>query len=64
MESGFVASRLELLPLLSRANRKYDAWRMRYYAWVFRFLRSLPLLNEIFTHRIVAVLTKPTDPID
>jgi SAM-dependent methyltransferase len=49
----------ELLPLFSRLNRKYDAWRMKYYAWAFRALRSLPVVQEYFTHRIVAVLRKP-----
>jgi SAM-dependent methyltransferase len=57
--SAFEVERLELLPLMSAANRKYEAWRMRYYAWMFRPLPRLPLLREIFTHRIVAVLRKP-----
>jgi SAM-dependent methyltransferase len=49
----------ELLPLFSRLNRKYDAWRMKYYAWVFSALRGIPVVREYFTHRIVAVLRKP-----
>jgi len=60
--SGFEVAWLELLPLLSPANRKYEPWRMRYYAWVFRWLPRLPLLREIFTHRIVAALRKPASP--
>jgi len=55
----FEVDSYELLPLFSRLNRKYDAWRMKYYAWAFRALRSMPLLREYFTHRIVAVLRKP-----
>ena len=57
--SGFEVAWLELLPLMSKANRKYEAWRMSYYAWMFRWLPHLPLLREIFTHRIVAALRKP-----
>jgi hypothetical protein len=48
----------EQLPLFSRLNRKYDAWKMKYYAWVFAALRSMPVVQEYFTHRIVAVLRK------
>jgi SAM-dependent methyltransferase len=50
---------LELLPLFSRLNRKYDAWRMKYYAWAFSALRRVPVAREYFTHRVVAVLRKP-----
>lgn len=57
--SGFEVAWLELLPLMSQANRRYEAWRMRYYAWVFRLLPRLPVLREIFTHRIVVALRKP-----
>lgn len=57
--SAFEVERLELLPLMSKANRKYEPWRMRYYAWIFRLLPRLPLLREIFTHRIVVALRKP-----
>ena len=57
--SGFEVASLELLPLMSKANRQYEAWRMRYYAWAFRLLPRLPLLRELFTHRIVAALRKP-----
>jgi hypothetical protein len=32
---------------------------MRYYAWIFYMLARAPLLQELFTHRIVAVLRKP-----
>ena len=60
--SGFEVERLELLPLMSKVNRKYGPWRMHYYAWMFRPLRHLPLLREIFTHRIVTVLRKPDAP--
>ena len=50
---------LRLLPLFSRMNRKYDAWRMKYYAWAFSVLASVPVLQEGFTHRVVAALRKP-----
>ena len=50
---------LRLLPLFSRLNRKYDAWRMRYYAWIFTLLSRVPVVQEGFTHRVVAVLRKP-----
>ncbi|HJQ27118.1 MAG TPA: methyltransferase domain-containing protein [Blastocatellia bacterium] len=60
--SGFEAAWIERLPLMSKANRKYEAWRMRYYAWAFSLLPRLPLLREIFTHRIVAALRKPAPP--
>jgi len=61
-QSAFEVEGLELLPLMSQANRKYEAWRMRYYAWIFRLLPRLPLLREIFTHRIVVALRKPINP--
>ena len=50
---------MELLPLFSRLNRRYEAWKMRYYAWVFSLLTHVPGVQECFTHRIVAVLSRP-----
>lgn len=50
---------LQLLPLLNRMIRQYDKLRMRYYAWIFRPLARVPFLQELFTHRVVAVLRKP-----
>ncbi|MEW6733475.1 MAG: class I SAM-dependent methyltransferase [Acidobacteriota bacterium] len=58
-DSHFEVLSLSLLPLFSKANRNYQAWRMKYYGWIFRILTTLPLLREIFTHRVVAVLRKP-----
>jgi SAM-dependent methyltransferase len=50
---------LRLLPLFSPLNRRYEAWRMRYYAWFFALLARLPVVREGFTHRVVAALRKP-----
>ncbi|HXG65792.1 MAG TPA: class I SAM-dependent methyltransferase [Blastocatellia bacterium] len=58
-ESGFEVASLEFLPLFSRVNRNYDAWKMKYYAWIFKSLSRIPLAQECFTHRVVAVLRKP-----
>jgi ubiquinone/menaquinone biosynthesis C-methylase UbiE len=55
----FEVELLEMLPLISKKTRKYEAWGMRYYAWIFFMLARAPLLQELFTHRIVAVLRKP-----
>ncbi len=57
-ESGFKTRSVTLLPLFSRANRRYADWKMKYYAWIFRWLTRVPLLREAFTHRIVATLVK------
>jgi len=59
-ESDFETLRLEFLPLLNRMVRQYDKWKMRYYAWLSYPLSRVPLLQELFTHRIVAILRKPT----
>jgi hypothetical protein len=55
----FEVELLEMLPLISKKTRKYEAWKMRYYAWIFYMLARAPLLRELFTHRIVAILRKP-----
>ncbi len=57
--SRFEILRLELLPLVNKMIRQYDAWKMRYYAWVFYPFSRVPFVQELFTHRIVAVLRKP-----
>ncbi len=57
--SRFQVDSMELLPLFSRLNRRYESWKMRYYAWVFSLLARVPGVQECFTHRIVAVLSKP-----
>jgi SAM-dependent methyltransferase len=60
--SEFEIVKLELLPLLNRMMRQYGKWKMRYCAWVFYPLSRVPVLREMFTHRIVAVLRKPQHP--
>jgi SAM-dependent methyltransferase len=57
--SEFEVLSLEFLPLLNKMIRQYDKWKMQYYAWLFYPLSRVPLLQELFTHRIVAVLRKP-----
>jgi len=58
-ESDFETVSIKLLPLFSRLNRQYKAWKMRYYAWIFSGLSRVPLVRECFTHRVVAILRKP-----
>jgi SAM-dependent methyltransferase len=48
-----------LTPLFSPQNRKWESWRMKYFAPAFDILRKIPLLQECFTHRIVLTMTKP-----
>jgi SAM-dependent methyltransferase len=54
----FRDKRCQCTALLSPQRRKWHSWHMRYYAAPFRFLTHLPILNEIFTDRIVAELNK------
>jgi SAM-dependent methyltransferase len=61
-KSAFEVLSLEFLPLLNKMIRRYDRLKMHYYAWVFYPLSRVPLLQELFTHRIVAVLRKPQRP--
>jgi SAM-dependent methyltransferase len=58
--SGFEVVSLRHLPLFSPVNRSYGARRMRYYAWLVAPLARLPGIREYFTHRIAAVLRKPS----
>jgi len=51
-----------LAPLFSPQNRKWESWRMKYFAPVFELLRKTPGVQECFTHRIVLTMTKP--PVD
>jgi SAM-dependent methyltransferase len=53
-----VDSSIVLAPLFSPLNRKWQAWRMKYYASFFSPLRNVPFLQECFTHRIVLIMTK------
>ena len=49
---------LELAPLFSPLNSKWESWHMKYYAPLFSPLRHIPFLQECFTHRIVLTMTK------
>jgi SAM-dependent methyltransferase len=44
---------LRLAPIFSHLNSLWRPWRMKYYAWAFAPVRHIPLLNEVFTHRMV-----------
>lgn len=57
--SDFEVLRLDFLPLLNKMIRQFHRWKMHYYAWMFYPLSRIPVLQELFTHRIVAVLRKP-----
>lgn len=57
-QSRFEVISLQFLPLFSQANRKYQAWKMKYYGWLFSWMSALPLIQEAFTHRVVAILRK------
>jgi SAM-dependent methyltransferase len=50
---------IRLAPLFSSENRKWESWRLKYFAPIFNVLRGLPILQEYFTHRIVLTMTKP-----
>lgn len=63
-KSNFEVLQLEFLPLLNRMIRKYDRLKMAYYSWIFSPLSRVPLLQELFTHRIVAILRKPGQAAD
>jgi hypothetical protein len=55
---AFQQAHMELAPLFSPMNEKWARWKMRYYAPFFKPLRHVPLLNELFVHRIVLDITK------
>lgn len=57
--SNFEVLRLEFLPLLNKMIRQFHRWKMHYYAWLFYPLSRIPVLQELFTHRIVVILRKP-----
>jgi SAM-dependent methyltransferase len=54
----FQSMRMELAPLFSPMNEKWIPWKMQYYAPFFKPLRHMPLLNELFVHRIKLDITK------
>ncbi|MBI4749384.1 MAG: class I SAM-dependent methyltransferase [Acidobacteria bacterium] len=58
-QSGFEVDTFTCLPLFTKANRRYHAWKMKYYGWFFVWLATIPFIQEMFTHRVVAVLRKP-----
>ena len=45
-------------PLVSPMRRKWEQWRMKYYAWPSRLASHIPILNEICVDRIVLIATK------
>jgi len=49
---------MRLAPLFSPMNEKWTRWKMRYYAAFFRPLRHVPVVNEMFVHRIVMEVRK------
>jgi ubiquinone/menaquinone biosynthesis C-methylase UbiE len=55
---GFSRAQVNYAPLFSRMNSKWDSWKMKYYAFAFKPLRHVPLIRELFVHRIVCRLTK------
>jgi SAM-dependent methyltransferase len=50
--------KIDLAPLFCRMSERWARWRMRYYAPFFRPLSHMPVLNELFVHRIVLDITK------
>jgi 2-polyprenyl-3-methyl-5-hydroxy-6-metoxy-1,4-benzoquinol methylase len=49
---------LKLTPLFSPMNSRWEKWRMRWYAPIFEPLPHVPLVREMFTHRMVLKVTK------
>jgi SAM-dependent methyltransferase len=49
---------IELAPLFSPQNSKWESWHLKYFGRLFPLLRELPVLQECFTHRIVLTVTK------
>lgn len=56
--TGFSCSTIFHAPLFSPMNSKWHNWKMKYYAFLFTPLRAIPLVRELFVHRIVCQLTK------
>jgi SAM-dependent methyltransferase len=54
----FSSMQVAYTPLLSPMRSGWHRWKMRYYSFPFRAATKVPLLNEIFTERIVLVMTK------
>jgi SAM-dependent methyltransferase len=49
---------IQLAPLFSSKNRRWESSHMKFYAPLIAPLRYVPLLQECFTHRIVMIMTK------
>jgi SAM-dependent methyltransferase len=56
LDAGFM---VDLAPLFSPQNSKWESWHLKYFAPIFHVLRGVPLLQECFTHRIILTMTKP-----
>jgi SAM-dependent methyltransferase len=54
----FSKVRCEHEPLISPFRKKWDPWKMKYYALPFKLAAKVPFVWEIFTDRVVAELTK------
>jgi SAM-dependent methyltransferase len=54
----FSSLEVQYTPLLSPMRSKWEKWRMKYYAWPFRLVVRMPIVNEIFVERIVLIATK------
>jgi|GEM_PF-733497 len=59
LRTGFAPERFECRPLFEPYNRKYKRFKMKYYYWFIKLLPELPVLNELFTGRVVCCLVKP-----
>jgi SAM-dependent methyltransferase len=57
-QKRFSAARLILYPLFSPKNSKWESWKMKYYAFVFKPLRYVPALRELFVNRMALTITK------
>jgi SAM-dependent methyltransferase len=56
--SPFLHRSVKYAPLFSPLNSRWNRWRMKYYAFLFSPLRRIPLVRELFVHRIVCELRK------
>lgn len=54
----FSGAQLTLYPLFSPVNSKWEIWKMKYYAFVFKPLPLVPALREMFVNRMVLKITK------
>jgi SAM-dependent methyltransferase len=58
LSSHFSRRKVSYTQLFSPLNSRWGPWKMKYYAFLFRPLRWVPLLRELFVHRIVCQLYK------